>query len=333
MSLILDLQDQSQPQPAPLTFSSEHVLNTLEQQAFWKTVTQSVIKTIDNIALAYAYIEHPQSHKAIVISNGRVESYLKYQELIFDLYHQGYSVYAIDHRGQGLSSRTTDNLQQGHIDKFDTYVDDFAYFIDNIVLPKQHKDLFLVGHSMGGAIGTLYLDKYPQTFKAAVFSAPMYGIKLPISSRFIRWLANLLDTTSESHEPNYILGGKDYHPEAFANNNLTHSQLRYEDYRVLYQANPKIQLGSPTNHWLFEAIDAAKLSIGLAKNSQTPILILQAGKDSIVCNNAQNVALGPNSSIIRLEQAFHEIFIEVDSIRNTALNHLFDFISQHSEII
>ena len=330
MSLALDPQDQSQPQPAPLTFSSEHALNTLEQLAFWKTVTQSVIKTIDNIALAYAYIEHPQSHKAIVISNGRVESYLKYQELIFDLYHQGYSIYAIDHRGQGLSSRTTANPQQGHIDKFDTYIDDFAYFIDNIVLTKQHKDLFLVGHSMGGAIGTLYLDKHPQTFNAAVFSAPMYGIKLPVSRRIIRWLAKMLDTTSENREPNYILGGKDYDPEEFSNNDLTNSQLRYEDYRALYQTHPELQLGSPTNHWLFESIDAGEKTIEAARSSTTPILILQADEDTIVDNFAQYHAVSECCQLINIPNARHEIFMEQDESRSHALNELTNFLEKHA---
>ncbi|MEC4725900.1 alpha/beta fold hydrolase [Shewanella sp. D64] len=330
MSLALDPQDQSQIEPAPLTFSSEQALNTLEQQVFWKTVTQSVIKTLDNITLAYAYIEHPQSDKAIVISNGRVESYLKYQELIFDLYHQGYSIYAIDHRGQGLSSRTTTNPQQGHIDKFDTYIDDFAYFIDNVVLPKQHKMLFLVGHSMGGAIGTLYLDKHPQTFKAAVFSAPMYGIKLPVSRRFIRWLAKILDTTSEHREPNYILGGKDYDPEAFANNDLTHSQLRYEDYRILYQAHPELQLGSPTNHWLYESIDAGEKTIAAAKRSTTPILILQAEQDTIVDNFAQYHTVNEQCQLISIPNARHEIFMEQDESRNLALTELINFLQKHS---
>ena len=330
MSLATDPQDHAQNQPEPLTFSSEHALNTLQQQAFWKTVTQSVIKTIDNITLAYASIEHPQSHKAIVISNGRIESYLKYQELIFDLYHQGYSVYAIDHRGQGLSSRITANPHQGHIDKFDTYIDDFAFFIDNVVLPKQHKELFLIGHSMGGAIGTLYLDKYSQTFNAAVFSAPMYGIKLPVSSRFIRWLAKVLDTTSEHKEPNYILAGKDYKPHEFANNDLTHSQPRYEDYRVLYQTHPLIQLGSPTNHWLYESIDAGKRTIEAAQNSNTPILILQADEDTIVDNFAQYHAVSGMCQLINIPNARHEIFMEQDECRNLALNELIHFLDKHA---
>src|SRR3954451_20076293 len=40
---------------------------------------------------------------AIVISSGRTEGMVIYQELIYDLQKQGYRVYILDHRGQGFS--------------------------------------------------------------------------------------------------------------------------------------------------------------------------------------------------------------------------------------
>ncbi|NRB22368.1 alpha/beta fold hydrolase [Shewanella sp.] len=320
------INDQVSVQTKPL--SSELMLNTHEQVAFWDKVTESNIKTADNISLAYMCIEHPGSERAIVICSGRIESYLKYKELIFDLYHQGYSVFALDHRGQGLSARTTINPHHGHIDKFSTYVDDFAFFIDTVVAPKRYQDLFLVGHSMGGAIGTLYMDKHADTFTAAVFSAPMYGIKLPISSQFIRWLANKLDSKNGA-EPNYILGGKDYHGAEFANNDLTKSQPRYEDYRKLYRQRPELQLGSPTNHWLVESIDAGARTVKAAKETKTPILILQADEDTVVDNFAQYHAVGGLCELINIADARHEIFMEQDESRNFAVEQLLKFLASH----
>lgn len=330
MSLAVESQLDT-PDSTPIKpLSSELKLNTDEQNTFWQNITESVIER-DDFRLAYCYFEHPNNQKAIVISNGRVESYVKYKELIFDLYHHGYSIYALDHRGQGLSSRTTTNPHNGHIDKFDTYIEDFACFIDVVVKPKQYQDLFLVGHSMGGAIGTLYMDKYPDTFKAAVFSAPMYGIKLPISKRFIRWLANQLDNKN-AKKPNYILGGKDYHGDDFAKNDLTKSQARYEDYRQLYQQRPELQLGSPTNHWLVESIDVGDRAISAAKTTKTPILILQADEDTIVDNFAQYHAVGGLCELLNIPDARHEIFMEQDESRNFALEAMFKFLaSYHSD--
>lgn len=306
-----------------VSFSSEHHLNSPEQKVFWQQVTQSSFKTRDGISLAYARITHPESMGTIVISSGRVESYLKYKELMFDLYQQGYSLFAIDHRGQGLSARTTANPHQGHIDKFQRYVDDFAEFVTKVVKPIASESYYLVGHSMGGAIGTLYLSQYPATFKAAAFSAPMYGIKLPLARGFIRGLAALLDNAKQ---PNYILGGKDYHADPFEKNDLTHSKLRYDDYRELYRQHPQLQLGSPTNHWLVESIDAAEQAVKAARNSQLPLLILQAEEDTIVDNRAQNRAVNGQCRLIKIPYARHEIFMERDKARNLALNALCSFL-------
>ncbi|QQX80358.1 alpha/beta fold hydrolase [Shewanella sp. KX20019] len=306
-------------------FSSEHHLNSPEQTAFWQQVTQATFKANDGLSLAYASVTQQNSKGTIVLSSGRVESYLKYKELMFDLYRQGYDLFAIDHRGQGLSCRTTLNPHQGHIDKFQRYVDDFDEFINTIVKPVQERDYFLVGHSMGGAIGTLYLSQHPGVFKSAVFSAPMYGIKLPLPKRFIRKLASLLDNHSNQY-PNYVLGGKDYHAAAFEKNDLTNSKLRYDDYRDLYQLQPKLQLGSPTNHWLVESIDAGEDAIKAAQNINIPLLILQAEEDTIVCNAAQKQASRGMSKLLKIPYSRHEIFMERDKARNTALTALLNFI-------
>ncbi|MEI6859424.1 MAG: alpha/beta fold hydrolase [Shewanella sp.] len=320
------INDHVSLQTKPL--SSEFMLNTNEQQTFWSGVTESVINTDDNVSLAYMFIEHPNRAQAIVISNGRIESYLKYKELIFDFYNQGYSVFALDHRGQGLSTRTTANPHHGHIEKFSTYIDDFAFFIDSVIAPKQYQALYLVGHSMGGTIGTLYMDKYPNTFKAAVFSAPMYGINLPISCRFIRWLTDLL-ATRKGAEPNYVLAGKDYHADVFTKNDLTKSQSRYEDYRKLYQQQPELQLGSPTNRWLVESIDAGIRSIQAAKETKIPILILQADEDTVVDNLSQYHAVGGLCELTNIPKCRHEVFMEQDQPRNFAIEKLITFLSIH----
>lgn len=328
MPIALEPQAHTPKDSADISLSSEQNLDSAEQQAMWSQLTESVIK-IDDISLAYSFIEHPQSQKAIVISSGRIESYIKYRELIFDLYHQGYSIYALDHRGQGLSSRTTSNPQQGHIDRFDTYIDDFAHFIETIVKPKKYLDLFLVGHSMGGTIGTLYMEKHPDTFKAAAFSAPMYGIKLPVGRRFIRWLARLLDTTDSGKGPNYVLGGGDYEAVEFARNDLTHSQLRYENYKKLYLQHPKVQVGAPTNRWLHESIDAAERAISAARNSRVPILILQADEDTVVDNFAQYHAVGGLCQLLNIPKARHEVYMEKDEARNFAVDALLKFLASH----
>ncbi|MGL5360263.1 MAG: alpha/beta fold hydrolase [Shewanella sp.] len=308
-------------------FSSEHRLTTPEQQTFWRTVVQGRLTAADGISLAYMVAHHPKARASIVLSSGRVESYLKYQELAFDLHQQGYSVFAIDHRGQGLSDRMTANPHQGYVRRFGDYVDDFALFIEQVVLTQAQGRLYLLGHSMGGAIGTLYLQQFPGVFRAAAFSAPMYGIKLPMPKGFIRWLANKLDR-SRHGAANYVLGGQDYCAVSFKDNELTHSETRYQAYRALYAEQPVLQLGSPTNHWLIEALDAADACVLATSEIDTPILILQAGDDGIVDNAAQWRAMSSRCQIRVIEGASHELFIEKDAYREQALNFALDWFER-----
>jgi lysophospholipase len=190
---------------------------------------------------------------------------------------------------------------------------------------------------MGGAIAAHYLHKNPNVFDCAVLSAPMFGICLPFNTKVIMWLATKLDKTqpiadSRQVNANYVLGGTNYQPESFISNHLTRSKQRYEHFRELYRKLPQLQLGSPTNRWLIESINAAEQSIELAKESQTPILILQASDDEVVCNQAQDRALSAQCHKVVIEGAYHEILFELDKLRNKALSHTINFIKQHSKL-
>ena len=53
---------------------------------------------------------------------------LKWTELAYDFYQQGYDVLLFDHRGQGYSQRIIP--QKGHLDEFRFYTDDMAKIIE-----------------------------------------------------------------------------------------------------------------------------------------------------------------------------------------------------------
>lgn len=99
-------------------------------------------------------VENPKAN--IVLCHGLTESIEKYKELIYYFLKDGFSVYAIEHRGHGksgcLANLNIVDETQVNVEKFDYYVNDLKSFIDNIVMPsKGNKKLFLFAHSMGGA--------------------------------------------------------------------------------------------------------------------------------------------------------------------------------------
>ncbi|ENO3942930.1 MULTISPECIES: alpha/beta fold hydrolase [Aeromonas] len=318
--------------------TSEADVPSLYQQTlpdFWRQhAVEGEFKGKDGVTIRYAALRQAKVDRAILIVNGRVESYLKYQELAWDLWRQGYSLYLIDHRGQGMSGRMLDDPQKGYVDQFDDYVLDLKQFHDQIIMADQPAKLFLLAHSMGGAISARYLERWPDDIKAAVLSSPMLGINL---GGLPKWLAKGLASTIGTvggwfGEPPYGPGQSAYQDHGFADNELTHSQPRYQAFRQIYEQHPQIKLGGATAHWIYQGITGADAAIADAGAIKTPLLVLQAGNDSVVDNAAQDrfctIAKCEGGKPLRIEGAWHELFIESDDKRQPALTAMVDFFAR-----
>ena len=86
-----------------------------------------------------------------------------------------YSVYILDHRGQGFSGRMVEDTQIGHVEKFNDYVTDLNTFVLDVAKPANAgQNLFLVAHSMGGCIGSLYIETYTDDIDATILCSPMH---------------------------------------------------------------------------------------------------------------------------------------------------------------
>ena len=323
----------------PYALTSEADVPTLYQQTlpdFWRQhAIEGEFKGKDGVAIRYAALRQEKVDRAILIVNGRVESYLKYQELAWDLWRQGYSLYLIDHRGQGMSGRMLNDHDKGYVDQFDDYVVDMKQFHDQIIMADKPAKLFLLAHSMGGAISARYLERWPDDIRAAVLSSPMLGINL---GGLPKWLAKGLATTIGTvggwfGEPPYGPGQGPYQDHGFADNELTHSQSRYQAFRQIYEQHPQIKLGGATAHWIYQGITGADAAIADAGAIKTPLLLLQAGNDSVVDNAAQDAfctkARCEGGKPLRIEGAWHELFIESDDKRQPALTAMLDFFARY----
>ncbi|MEB6607841.1 alpha/beta fold hydrolase [Aeromonas sanarellii] len=321
----------------PLT--TEHEVPALYQQTlpdFWRQhAVEGAFKGKDGITIRYAALRQAKVDRAILIVNGRVESYLKYQELAWDLWRQGYSLYLIDHRGQGLSGRMLVDPEKGYVDQFDDYVVDLKQFHDEVIAQDKPAKLFLLAHSMGGAISARYLERWPGDIQAAVLSSPMMGINL---GGLPKWLAKGLAATMGRvggwfGEAPYGPGQGPYEDHGFADNELTHSEARYQAFRQVYAQHPQIRLGGATAHWIHQGIAGSDAAVADAGAIKTPLLVLQAGDDSVVDNAAQDAfcanARCEGGKPLRIEGAWHELFIEADPQRQAALNATLAFFARY----
>ncbi|GAA3543701.1 alpha/beta fold hydrolase [Zobellella aerophila] len=308
-------------------------------QAFWQnTAEEGTFTSQDGLALHFAKLVSPAHDKAIILVNGRTESYLKYQELARDLYQNGYNLYLYDHRGQGLSPRLLDDPLMGHVDNFDDYVQDLEQFVQQQVLTTPHERLYLLAHSMGGTISALWLSDTQVRINAAALASPMMGIYLgPLPAWLAKGLVNVFQGGCRllGKPACYVPGqGGGYEAPPFAENQLTHSEPRYELFRKLYRDQAGLQLGGPSLQWLAQSFTAGERAIARAHRIVAPLLVLQAGADVVVDNKAQDAfckalkhceGRGPR----RIGRAAHELFFERDRYRRKALNKVLAFFDSN----
>lgn len=272
---------------------------------------------------------------SVVIAPGRNESSLKYLELAHDLIEKGYSpIFVIDHQGQGFSERLLNDPQKGHIKDFQDYVSDFSKFTDLVLahpLTNRHQ-LYLISHSMGGAIAAEYLATNRSPYRKALLSSPMLQIKNEKSESQLlhdTFLACYIKRICDD----YIPGGGpfDWNERRFSSNDVTSSTVRYEFQNHLLRKFPRTRLGDPTIRWVREAVQA---NIGLRDDNklnqiQTPILLLQAQKDQVVENRASSGIcdfLGPKKcKRLIVKNSKHEILMERDFLRTPALKAVIHF--------
>lgn len=296
---------------------------------FFDNVEYNYFYGVDSIKIGYKVFPNLDSTKAIVISNGRTESIPKYMELIYDLNNNGYSIYILDHRGQGVSERMYKvNPEMGYVENFNFYVEDLKTFYELVVVPNSHSKIYLLGHSMGGTISTLYVEENPTDFNAVALSSPMYGFSFSTCA-----VANLFGGETIKYAPTQK--GYKESIEGFEKNTLTNSKVRYNLMIKTQNDNVQIQLGGSSYQWLMESCSAMSELKENANNIEIPLLLLQGTEEEIVKSSAHNsfvdkmIELNKDVSAYKVDGAKHELLIEKDELRNLAVSKILEFFEKN----
>lgn len=276
------------------------------------------------------YTHRHEQRGAVIVVPGFTEGLSVYQEVIHDLLRNGYSVYIHDHRGQGFSSRLLsgeDQTDKGHVDRFDRLVADFEHFTALVQQARAadpvqaQRPVFLLAHSMGGAVVALHLARrgLDTPFAAAALVTPMFEptvaprdgpqhpaawadrqlrqwchsgafglpVSLPwLSAKRVRGQGFAADLAAFEALPD---------PATAA---LTHSVARHR-MRWLNRAgrcegpdcgHGDARVAGPTLQWVDQACAGAAEARGPgAAGIAVPVLVLQGGEDVVVEPEAQQV--------------------------------------------
>ncbi|WP_029696673.1 lysophospholipase L2 [Siccibacter turicensis] len=305
--------------------------------AFWQQREEGELTGVDGIPIRFVRFRAAGNDRVVVICPGRIESYVKYAELAYDLFHCGFDILIIDHRGQGRSGRMLDDTHRGHVVNFSDYVDDFAAFWQQEVASGPWRQRFILGHSMGGAIATLFLQRQPDACNAIALCAPMFGIVM----RLPEWMVRHILDWAEGY-PNvrdgYAIGTGRWRALPFSVNILTHSRQRYRRNLRFYADEPRLRVGGPTYHWVREGVLAGEQVLAGATAVTTPMLLLQAEEERVVDNRMHDrfcelrAAAGypcEGGKPHVIQGAYHEILFEKDAMRAVALHAIVDFFDRH----
>ena len=267
----------------------------------------------------------------IIFLPGRTEFIEKFLEDIHIWNAMGFACAAMDLRGQGMSHREHPNRDKHYVNTFDQHINDVHQFFEQSLVNKMPKPFILMGHSAGSHVITRFLHDHPRDADAAILVAPMYriaagGIPRPIT----KGLSSLMSSVGLGAA--YVPGHTKFKEGRWGwRRKLTNDDERFEDEDYFISTRDRrLAVGGATYKWLLEAMKSCDklMAPGYVEAIQHPILILQAGEEQIVDNEAQTqvAALLPHGRIVSIDGAMHEILKETDEVRSKVWNAIGDFI-------
>jgi acylglycerol lipase len=247
---------------------------------------------------------------AVIIAHGAAEHCGRYEHVASRLNSGRFAVYAMDHRGHGRSGG-----RRANIGRFDWLIADLHTLIGRARQAYPGLPIFLVGHSMGGAIAFGYALAHPRQITALALSAPALSMGDLVPSWQVR-LIQLLSTIA----PN--LGVLTLPAAAVS-----------RDPAVVkaYEEDPLVYRGAAPARTLTEMAGAMRGFVQHAAELQMPVLIQHGTGDTLVPlvgNRRIYERMGSVDKTLRVyEGLYHEIFNEPE--REQVLDDLVAWLAKH----
>ncbi len=309
----------------------EVMVNTVEP-LLQRYRNKGFLTIVRGTRLHYEYYLCADPVGAVVLCHGFTESAEKYREMVYYFLETGYSVFVYDHRGHGKSYREMKHPSLIHIGKFQQYADDMDWFIQKIVRPNAvNLPLYLVSHSMGGAVAGLYLSQHPVTFRRAVMSAPMIA---PKTKNIPRWLAELmaLGMCLAGNGKKRVMDLPDFNEDATYEHSADLSPSRFDYYQQKRIHYRHLQMTAPTYGWMYQALAVTRtlLKRSNCATVQAPVLLLQAEQEDYVHTKYQEkyVSRIPHGELVVIPESKHGLFMATNDILQSVLDQTLSFFSK-----
>ncbi len=240
-----------------------------------------------------SWLPEGKSIAILLIIHGLAEHSGRYMNVVNYFVPLGYAVYALDHIGHGKSSGT-----RVYVERFEDYTVTLKTYFDMVRHWQPDQPIFLVGHSMGGLIGAVYLLDHQAELTGAVLSGPavkVHGTVSPVVIFVGKVISVLmpklgligLEAEGVSRDPAVV--------QAYVN-------------------DPLVCRGKVTARLSAELVKAIRRVTAEATKITLPILIVQGGADKLVDPKGAQMlydAVSSADKTIKIyDGLYHEVFNE-----------------------
>ena len=273
-------------------------------------------------AARFAAAPDVRSRGVCVLLNGQTEFIEKYFEVIDELRGRGFAVATMDWRGQGGSTRMTEDSRKSFVGDFHEYDQDLDTLMNWIVQPMlgPGEKPVALAHSMGAHNLLRALSRNPGRFAAAVLGAPMIAISFRGQREFwVRAVTALQVWRGRRGDWVWGMEARDPHRVSFSSQLVTSDPQRFERTQMLLREQPDLRLAGATWSWLAAALRSMDWlrEPGRPEAITTPLLVVGAGKDRI-CQTSQTKAFAarlPAGEYVEIADGEHELMMERNAIR------------------
>lgn len=270
-------------------------------RAYW-------VQSDDGTRLRFAV--WPEGGKGtVLLFPGRTEYCEKYGRVATDLAAAGYGMVAFDWRGQGLADRPQHRRDMGHVVSFDEYREDVAAFRAALEELKVPKPWFLIGHSMGGAIGLRAIhDGLP--VKAVAFTGPMWGIQM---RPFLKAISGIVLGLAGpfGFGKSFAMTTGPYVPMSFEDNPLTTDRDQFDYMAHQTHTHHDLRLGGPSNRWVHAALRECAALMAMPA-PDLPAITFVGSREKIVEPSAAELRMRtwPRGRFVSVAGGEHEVLME-----------------------
>jgi acylglycerol lipase len=243
----------------------------------------------------------------VVLAHGASEHSGRYAWTAERLADRGYATYALDHRGHGKSAGA-----RAYVDRIENVVSDLDSLVD---LANHGGQMFLLGHSMGGAVALAYAIRNQEKLDGLILSAPLAALEAAspatrLAGRVLSRVAPKLgvypiDSSAVSRDPDVVRA--------------------YDDDPLNYHG----KLPARTVAELSETVgnfpeDVARITL--------PVLVMHGTADGLVPPAATDMLeqrLGSeDKTVIRYDGLYHELLNEPE--RDRVVGDIADWLDAHT---